>query len=185
MVAAEKVSRLVDWSDRATCVLFGDGAAAAVLGAGGESPLAVRLTTEPAVEVLHVPGLPGTSPYDETARPEPHLAMEGRRVFKFGVNAIVSSVTELCAEAGVSVADVDHFVFHQANERILSSAVSRLGIDDARVARVLAETGNISSACIPLALDRLARSGKLDRGQLVALVGFGAGLDTGACLLRW
>lgn len=185
VVSAEKVSRLVDWSDRATCVLFGDGAAAAVLGAGGESPLAVRLTTEPAVDILHVPGLVGTSPYDRTDRPEPRLAMEGRRVFKFGVNAIVTSVTEMAAEAGVDVADIDHFVFHQANERILSSAVSRLGIDDARVARALAETGNISSACIPLALDRLARSGALERGQLVALVGFGAGLDTGACLLRW
>ena len=185
VVAAEKVSRLVDWSDRATCVLFGDGAAAAVLGAGGENPLATRLTTDPTVEVLHVPGVPGTSPYDKTDRPQPHLAMEGRRVFKFGVNAIVTSVTELCDEAGVSVGDIDHFVFHQANERILSSAVSRLGIDDAKVARALAETGNISSACIPLALDRLARSGRLERGQLVALVGFGAGLDTGACLLRW
>ena len=140
VVAAEKVSRLVDWSDRATCVLFGDGAAAAVLGAGGENPLSVRLTTDPTVEVLHVPGVPGTSPYDKTDRPEPHLAMEGRRVFKFGVNAIVTSVTELCEEAGVSVDDVDHFVFHQANERILSSAVSRLGIDDAKVARALAET---------------------------------------------
>ena len=185
VVAAEKVSRLVDWEDRATCVLFGDGAAAAVLGAGGENPLAVGLSTEPAVDILHVPGVRGTSPYDQTERPEPRLAMEGRRVFKFGVNAIVTSVTELAAEAGIDVADIDHFVFHQANERILSSAVSRLGIDDAKVARALAETGNISSACIPLALDRLARSGKLERGQLVALVGFGAGLDTGACLLRW
>ena len=185
VVAAEKVSRLVDWSDRAACVLFGDGAAAAVLGVGGENPLSTRLTTDPTVDVLHVPGVPGTSPYDKTDRPQPHLAMEGRRVFKFGVNAIVTSVTELCAEAGVSVGDIDHFVFHQANERILSSAVSRLGIDDAKVARALAETGNISSACIPLALDRLARSGALERGQLVALVGFGAGLDTGACLLRW
>ena len=145
----------------------------------------MRLTTEPAVDILHVPGLVGTSPYDRTDRPEPRLAMEGRRVFKFGVNAIVTSVTEMAAEAGVDVADIDHFVFHQANERILSSAVSRLGIDDAKVARALAETGNISSACIPLALDRLARSGALERGQLVALVGFGAGLDTGACLLRW
>ena len=77
--------------------------------------------------------------------------MEGRRVFKFGVNAICTSVTELASEAGVAVDDIDHFVFHQANERILSSAVSRLGIDDAKVTRSLAETGNISSACVPLA----------------------------------
>lgn len=185
VVAAEKVSRLVDWSDRATCVLFGDGAAAAVIGAGGENPLAVRLSTDPSVETLHVPGVPGTSPYDQTERPAPQLRMEGRRVFKFGVNAIVDSVRELGEAAGVDVTKIDHFVFHQANERILSSAVSRLGIDDARVARALAETGNISSACIPLALDRLARAGELTEGQTVALVGFGAGLDVGACLLRW
>ena len=185
VVSAEKVSRLLDWTDRATCVLFGDGAAAAVLGADGANPLAMSIATEPGVDVLHVPGIPGTSPYDQTERPEPHLAMEGRRVFKFAVNTICASVTELAQEAGVSVTDIDHFVFHQANERILSSAVARLGIDDAKVVRSLAETGNISSACIPLALDRLARSGSLAEGELVALVGFGAGLDTGACLLRW
>lgn len=186
IVSAEKMSRLVDWTDRATCVLFGDGAAAAVIEAADEqNPLAWRLSTEPAVDVLHVPGLAGTSPYDQTERAASTLHMEGRRVFKFGVNAIVSSVTELAEEAGVAVSDIDHFVFHQANERILSSAVSRLAIDNGRVARALAETGNISSACIPLALDRLARSGALERGQLVALVGFGAGLDVGACLLRW
>lgn len=185
VVSAEKMSRLVDWSDRATCVLFGDGAAAAVLAAGGENPLATNLSTEPAVDILHVPGVAGTSPYDETDRPASTLSMEGRRVFKFGVNAICDSVRTLCDETGIKIDDIDHFVFHQANERILSSAVARLGIDNAKVARALAETGNISSACVPLALDRLVRSGGLKSGQLVALVGFGAGLDTGACLLRW
>ena len=185
MVAAEKMSRLVDWGDRATCVLFGDGAAAAVLSAGGQNPLAMRLETEPSVEILHVPGIGGSSPYDATEHPASSLSMEGRRVFKFGVNAICTSVTELAREAGVAVEDIDHFVFHQANERILSSAVARLGLDDEKVVRSLAETGNISSACVPLALDRLVRSGQLGPGQLVALVGFGAGLDTGACLLRW
>ena len=185
VVSSEKMSRLVDWSDRATCVLFGDGAAAAVLAEDGENPLATYLSTEPAVDILHVPGVAGTSPYDETERPSSVLSMEGRRVFKFGVNAIVTSVRTLCEEAGVTTDDIDHFVFHQANERILSSAVARLGIDNAKVARALAETGNISSACVPLALDRLVRSGGLKSGQLVVLVGFGAGLDTGACLLRW
>ena len=185
VVSAEKMSRLVDWADRATCVLFGDGAAAAVLAAGGENPLATSLTTDPAVDILHVPGIAGSSPYDQTEHPANVLTMEGRRVFKFGVNAICSSVTSLCEEAGIAVSDIDHFVFHQANERILSSAVQRLGIDNAKVARALEETGNISSACIPLALDRLARAGELRAGQLVVLVGFGAGLDTGACLLRW
>ncbi len=184
VVAAEKMSRLMDWEDRATCVLFGDGAAAAVLG-GGEGLLALRLETDPSVETLRVPGVGGSSPFDRTERPASVLTMEGRRVFKFGVSTICSSVSALCDEAGVAPGDIDHFIFHQANERILSSAVSRLGIDDDKVERALEETGNISSACIPLALDRLARSGRLEKGQLLALVGFGAGLDTGACLLRW
>ena len=186
IVSAEKMSRLVDWTDRATCVLFGDGAAAALIEADEGSPLAWSLTTEPAVDILHVPGIGGSSPFDRTERPSGNtLTMEGRRVFKFGVNAIVDSVRALCEEAGVSVDDVDHFIFHQANERILASGVARLGIDDAKVERALAQTGNISSACIPLALDRLARSGRLEEGQLIALVGFGAGLDVGATLLRW
>lgn len=185
IVSAEKMSRLVDWSDRATCVLFGDGAAAAVVEAGGESPLAWSLSTEPAVDILHVPGIGGSSPFDSAEHPANVLSMEGRRVFKFGVNAIVGSVRSLCEQAGVAVEDIDHFIFHQANERILSSAVARLGIDDAKVTHALAETGNISSACIPLALDRLVRSGGLEEGQLVVLVGFGAGLDVGATLLRW
>ena len=111
--------------------------------------------------------------------------MDGRRVFRFAVAAICDAVEDLAAKAGVAVADIDHLVLHQANERILAAAVKRLGIDDSRVARTLRETGNISSACIPLALDRLARAGSLKSGDLVALVGFGAGLDIGACLLRW
>ena len=111
--------------------------------------------------------------------------MNGRRVFKFGVNAICNMVHKLAIDAGISVEDIDHFVFHQANERILSQAVKRLGVPDERVVRTLRETGNISSACIPLALDRLANTGALHASDTIALVGFGAGLDVGGYLLRW
>ena len=111
--------------------------------------------------------------------------MNGRRVFKFGVNAICDTVNKLASDASIAVENIDHFVFHQANERILSQAVKRLGVPDDRVVRTLCETGNISSACIPLALDRLANSGALHPGETIALVGFGAGLDIGGYLLRW
>lgn len=185
VVSAERMSRAVDWADRATCVLFGDGAAAAVLGEGGESPLFLKLETKPNVEALDIPGLVGNSPFDETERRPSILAMEGRRVFKFAVNAIVDGVQEMCEACGISVSDVDRFVFHQANERILASAAQKLGISEGVMAHTLADTGNISSVCIPLALDRLARSGELEEGQLVALVGFGGGLDVGTCLVRW
>lgn len=208
VVAAEQMSRVLDWTDRSTCVLFGDGAGAAVIeaadaaeatagpeatGAAANSagslsapnPLSMRFTTGPSVAVLNVPGLAGTSPFAEVPRPASALSMDGRRVFRFGVAAICDAVEAMASDAGIAVADIDHLVFHQANERILAAAIKRLGIDGSRVVRTLRDTGNISSACIPLALDRLARAGELKGGDLVALVGFGAGLDIGACLLRW
>ena len=185
VVAAEQMTRALDWTDRATCVLFGDGAGAAVIEAGGDSPLAVELSTAPDVETLRVPGLIGTSPFKDSADSESVLSMNGRRVFKFGVNAICDTVHKLAIDVGISVEDIDHFVFHQANERILSQAVKRLGVPDERVVRTLRETGNISSACIPFALDRLARTDALTAGDTIALVGFGAGLDIGGYLLRW
>ena len=187
IVSAEEMTRLVDWTDRATCVLFGDGAAAAVLEAGGESPLYLNLNCDPQVDVLEVPGVAGSSPFkqrDGEARANV-LTMQGRRVFKFGVSTICDSVHAMCDACNIAPTDIDHFVFHQANERILAAATTRLGVENDRVVRLIEHTGNISSACIPLALDELVRSGKLTSGQLVALVGFGAGLDTGACLLRW
>ena len=168
VVAAEQMTRALDWTDRATCVLF-----------------AVELSMAPDVETLCVPGLVGTSPFKASADSESVLSMNGRRVFKFGVNAICDTVHKLASDAGISVEDIDHFVFHQANERILSQAVKRLGVPDKRVVRTLRETGNISSACIPLALDRLANAGALHTGDTIALVGFGAGLDIGGYLLRW
>lgn len=186
VAAAEQMSRVLDWEDRATCVLFGDGAGAAVISVDeGQNPLAMSFSTTPNVASLNVPGISGTCPFRPADHAASTLSMDGRRVFRFGVGAICDAVKSLAGQAGVAVSDIDHFVFHQANERILSAAVKLLGVDDARVVRTLRSTGNVSSACIPLALDSLVRSGELKRGELVALVGFGAGLDTGACLLRW
>lgn len=185
VVAAEQMTRALDWTDRATCVLFGDGAGAAVIEAGGENPLAVELSTSPDVETLRVPGVAGSSPYKTAQDRESVLSMNGRRVFKFGVNAICDTVNKLVCDASIAVEDIDRFVFHQANERILSQAVKRLGVPGERVVRTLRETGNISSACIPFALDRLARTNALNAGDVIALVGFGAGLDVGGYLLRW
>ena len=185
VVAAEQMTRALDWTDRATCVLFGDGAGATVIEAGGENPLAVELSTSPDVETLRVPGLAGSSPYMTEQDRQSVLSMNGRRVFKFGVNAICDTVNKLASDASIAVENIDHFVFHQTNDRILSQAVKRLDVPDERVVRTLRETGNISSACIPFALDRLANTGALHAGDTIALVGFGAGLDIGGYLLRW
>jgi 3-oxoacyl-[acyl-carrier-protein] synthase-3 len=185
VVSAEKMSRLTDWTDRATCVLFGDGAAAAVLGAGGESPLFTKLTSRGDHEVLHAPAPHGNSPFNQLEPEQPGLVMHGREVFKFAVTSICSDVRTMCEESGVALEDVDHFVFHQANKRILDAAVDRLGIDPAKVAVTIDTTGNVSSACIPLTLDRLNRAGALKPGELVCCSGFGAGLVVGTVLLRW
>ena len=192
VVSAEKMSRAADWTDRSTCVLFGDGAAATVLGAGGASPLYEHLTTEGDARVINMPVGMGKSPFDEVrpAReqdPEstPYLHQRGREVFKFAVTHIVSEMRRMSEETGVDLADVDHFIFHQANKRIIDAGVERLGIDPQKVVITIDHAGNISSACIPLSLDVLNRQGKLAGGDKIALFGFGAGLVTGAALLTW
>lgn len=185
VVSAEKMSRMVDWTERSVSVLFGDGAGAVVLGAGGESPLYTKLTTRGSHDTLWCPSMEGNSPFDTTAKPEPYLHMRGQEVFKFAVTSICSDVRQMCSEAGVEAGDVDLFVFHQANKRILDSAVEKLGLDRDKVAYTIQESGNISSACIPLTLDALNRQGRLHEGDLVCCSGFGAGLVVATTLLKW
>lgn len=185
VVSAEKMSRMVDWTERSVSVLFGDGAGAAVLGAGGESPLYTKLTTRGSHDTLWCPNMQGNSPFDETPRPEPFLHMRGQEVFKFAVTSICADVRQMCQETGIAPDEVDLYVFHQANKRILDSAVEKLGLDRSRVAYTIQDSGNVSSACIPLTLDTLNREGRLHEGDLVCLSGFGAGLVVGTTLLRW
>lgn len=188
VVSAEKMSRITDWTDRATCVLFGDAAAAVVLGAGGESPLFTKLTTCGNHAVLNTPSIGGNSPFvtpDPEAQTPAGLQMKGREVFKFAVTSICSDVQCLTEQTGIPLDKIDHFVFHQANKRILDAAAERLGIDRAKVAYTIENTGNVSSACIPLTLDRLNKDGGLKDGELVCCSGFGAGLVVGTTLLRW
>ena len=185
VLSAEKCTRLVDWSDRSTCVLFGDGAGAAVIEATDDESLPMRGWTKAGFE-LTLPGQPSKSPYDQhPADYGDSLAMNGRAIFRFAVKAINKEVKALAAEAGIDYHDIDHYIFHQANERILSFAVDHLGIDNDKVVRTIQETGNISSACIPIAMDKLNREGKLHDGDLLCLVGFGGGLSVGSCLIRW
>jgi 3-oxoacyl-[acyl-carrier-protein] synthase-3 len=189
VVGAEALTRLVDFTDRSTCVLFGDGAGAAVLTAG----------EEPGVEavVLGADGNGGEHlniPAGGAARPITHEAidahdqfvkMAGGEVFKFAVRVIPKAAKEALRLSGHAVEDVSWLVPHQANERIIATIEERLGIDDDRVYRNIQNTGNTSAASIPLALDDLYTSGRLAPGDLLALVGFGAGLTWGAAVVRW
>lgn len=187
VLSAEKCSRIMDWTDRSTCVLFGDAAAAVVVSAGGASPLWTRLRTIPNVAALDVPGVDGASPLASApaAAAPSVLSMKGRSVYRFAVTEVSRELRDMEDETGIALADIDHFVLHQANKRIIEAVCTHLGLERSRVAVNLATTGNVSSACIPLALDGMSRAGELAPGETVALVGFGAGLDVASTLVRW
>lgn len=182
VIGAETFSRILDWDDRRTCVLFGDGAGAFVLEAEEDTDRGViasvmrcdgRLSN-----ILYVDGGPSTT------GTVGHLRMDGPKVFKEAVNRI-SGAVEDCAKRGqVAIADIDWFVPHQANQRILTGVARKLGLDEARVVSTVADHANTSAASIPLAFDRAWRDGRIGRGQLCMLEGMGGGLTWGAVLLR-
>ena len=184
VVAAEKPSFLADWNDRSTCVLFGDGSGAVVLEKGGDGAcLATHLATEFNDAFLCMPGPVSNSPFTAPGKTG-KLSMNGQEVYRFAVSSCVSDLRAVCDQAGVSLEQVDWFLLHQANQRILNAAQLRLKQPKEKFPGNIARCGNTSSACIPLLLDEMRRDGRLRDGQLVALSAFGAGLTHGAALLR-
>jgi 3-oxoacyl-[acyl-carrier-protein] synthase-3 len=191
VVGAETLSRITDYEDRSTCVLFGDGAGAAVVrratSAGG-GLLSVYLAADGrGAGILRLPAGGSRRPADmDTVASRQHfIHMDGREVFRFAVRAMVSAVKESLRRAGLRASDVDLFVPHQANTRIIDTAVRLLGIPPARVFHTIETYGNISSASIPVSLDEARRRGRLRPGDTVLLVAFGAGLTYGGAVLRW
>lgn len=187
VIGAETFSRILDWTDRTTCVLFGDGAGAFVLKASeGEGRnadrgiLGSRLRSDGRYNnKLYVDGGPSTT---QTVG---HLKMEGREVFKHAVTNISSVMQEVIAKAGIKPTDIDWFVPHQANRRILEGTAKRLGIDEDRIVITLDRHGNTSAASIPLAFDVAVKDGRIRKGQLVLLEAMGGGFTWGAALLRY
>ncbi len=186
VIGAECMTRLMDWTDRGTCVLFGDGAGAVVLEpAEGEGTtddrglLGFALRADGTKQdLLYVDG--GVS----TTRTTGYLRMQGNQVFRHAVVNISEAVTAAAADAGIEVASVDWFIPHQANQRILEGVAKRLGIDEAKVISTVAEHANTSAASIPLALDQGVQDGRIKPGQLLLLEAMGGGLTWGACVLR-
>jgi len=192
VVGAETLSRIVDWNDRATCVLFADGAGAVLVEADDGEPgtgiLGFELGSDgTGRDDLHVRAggsrLPSTS--EGVTNADLCIHMNGREVFRFATRILVESANRLLTAAGLTIADVDLLVAHQANERILDHASDKLGIARERVVMNLDRYGNTSSASIPLALDEARDTGMLKEGALVLMVGFGAGLTWGSVLVRW
>jgi len=186
VIGAETFSRILDWNDRSTCVLFGDGAGAVVLEAGeGEGTardrgiLISRLHADGRQrDLLYVDGGPSST------RTVGHLRMKGREVFRHAVTRIAEVMEEVMEEAGVRGEEIDLFVPHQANIRILMGTARKLGIDPEKVFVTLDRHGNTSAASIPLALDEAVRGGHARRGDLVLLEAMGGGFTWGASLLR-
>jgi 3-oxoacyl-[acyl-carrier-protein] synthase-3 len=187
VIGSETFSRILDWQDRATCVLFGDGAGAVVLRAGegkgtidDRGILACRIRSDGRyADKLYVDGGPSST------KTVGYLRMEGREVFKHAVINIASVMEETILAAGLTPKDVDWFVPHQANKRILEGTAKRLGIAESRVVITLDKHGNTSAASIPLALDVAVKDGRIRRGDLVLMEAMGGGFTWGAALLRW
>lgn len=190
VIGAEKLSSIVDYTDRNTCILFGDGAGAVVLGADTDGATLIDHTIRIDGEGLDLIELPAggsrqPASADSIATNQHFLKLEGRKVFRFAVNVICESVTEVLERNGYSIDDLDLLIPHQANLRIIEAANAKLGITSDRVAVNIEKYGNTSAASIPILLDELSREGKLKKGQLICFVAFGAGLSWGASLLRW
>jgi 3-oxoacyl-[acyl-carrier-protein] synthase-3 len=183
VVGGDVLSRILDWTDRSTLVLFGDGAGAVVLEAS-EQPgfLAFELGADGSGgEHLWLPGS-GSRLFDD---PDTKVKMNGREVFKFATRILVQSAGEVLAQAGASIEDVDVYVPHQANVRIIEHATKKLGIPSDRVVVNVDRYGNTSSGSIPLALVDAQRDGRLQPGKLVLMTGMGAGLTWGSALMKW
>lgn len=186
IIGAESLSNLVDWTDRGTCILFGDGAGAAIMCAEEEAQY---------VAVTHSDGIKGSALECESRHRKgwekkligdtTYMRMDGQAVFKFAVKKVPEVIEEVLEKAGVQKVEISYYILHQANKRIVESVAKRLKEPIGKFPMNLYEYGNTSSASIPILLDELKKNGTLKRGQKIVMAGFGAGLSWGAAVLIW
>jgi 3-oxoacyl-[acyl-carrier-protein] synthase-3 len=183
VIGAEVFSRILDWNDRGTCVLFGDGAGAVVLEASDKPGiLATAMHADGSQNgILNVPGQIACG----QVTGDPFLRMDGPAVFKFAVRVLADVALEVCEIAGLQTPDVDWLIPHQANIRIIEATGKKLGVDRNKVIVTVDRHGNTSAASVPLALDEAVRDGRIQRGQKVLLEGVGGGFTWGAALLEF
>jgi 3-oxoacyl-[acyl-carrier-protein] synthase-3 len=190
VIGADTLTRTLDWEDRSTCILFGDGAGAVLLRAG-EGPGGVLATVMGSDgsggELLIIPAggsaLPASA--ETVAGRQHYLQMNGREVFRFAAGVVPQAIEQVAARAGLAVEDVDLIIPHQANQRIIEAAAKRIKLPEERFVVNLARYGNTSAASVPIALCEALAEGRIQAGQHIVLVGFGAGLTWAAALLRW
>ena len=185
VIGAERMSKLIDWEDRNTCVIFGDGAGAAVVSPG-ENYLASKLFTSGGPEVIEIPSFGGSAPFFKPKEEKtPYVIMHGQETFKFAVSKMTEDVKAVVEQAGLTLDDVDFVVPHQANIRIIEFASKRLGIPMEKFVVNIHKYGNTSAASVPMALDELVRSGKLKAGDIIVMTAFGGGLSSAACVIKF
>jgi 3-oxoacyl-[acyl-carrier-protein] synthase-3 len=190
VIGAEVLTKYVDYTDRGTCVIFGDGAGAAILGPvdNGKGILATKIRSDGRYEEqLYAPGggtKLGTTP-ETIANGDHFFKMKGNELFKVAVRSMAEISTEMIAKAGYTVDDIDLVIPHQANQRITDAVASRLGVDESKVYSNIAEHGNTSSASIPIAMDECIQSGRIKEGSLVLLTAFGGGVTWGGTVIRF
>ena len=196
VIGADVLSRVVDWSDRSMCILFGDGAGAVLIGKTGapcEGPgkrglLRTILGSDGAGAenlIVRKGGSRNAFRAGDIIDKPPHIEMNGRAVYNFAVKKVCELLEQLLSEANITIYDVARIVPHQANARIIQAVAKRLDIPEEKFFMNIAEYANTSAASIPIALDELNRSGQVRRGDLLLLVGFGAGLTYGGSLVIW
>lgn len=186
VIGAETLSKLMDWTDRSTCVLFGDGAGAVVVTAQGDSLLGMVQGANGADGMaLNSINRINCSPFSENEQMTDYVHMNGPAVYKFAVRTVPKAIREALDQAGLTEDDVDHFLLHQANLRIIESVADRLKQPMEKFPTNLEECGNVSAASVPILLDKVCREGIIKEGETLALAGFGAGLTWGACILKW
>ena len=190
VIGADTLTRTLDWEDRSTCILFGDGAGAVLLRAtdGPSGVLATLMGSDGSgAELLIIPAggsaLPATA--ETVAARQHYLQMNGREVFRFAAGIVPQAIEQVAARAGLAVEDVDLIIPHQANQRIIEAAARRIRLPEDRFVVNLARYGNTSAASVPIALCEALAEGRLQPDQNVVLMGFGAGLTWAATLIRW
>jgi 3-oxoacyl-[acyl-carrier-protein] synthase-3 len=190
VIGAEILTRYVDYTDRSTCILFGDGAGAAVLGAveEGRGILASKIRSDGRYEEqLYAPGggTKGGFTAETIARGDHFFKMKGNEVFKVAVRSMAEIARDILCEAGLKTDDIDIFIPHQANQRITDAVSSQLNFDASRVYSNIARHGNTSSASIPIALDECVETGRVSSGDLILMTSFGGGFTWGGVVMRW
>ena len=185
IISAEKMSGLVDWHDRSTCVLFGDGAAACVVSPG-HALAWLNVLTQPDSAVITLPAnTTGNSPFAPRPNEQGFVQMDGQKVFKYAVTLLEREVARALAALDLTADEIDYYVIHQANKRIIDFAISRLGLAPAKFPLNIERYGNISAVSIPLLLHEMKAAGQIHPGDKLFMCAFGAGMTCGSCVLDW